>query len=332
MKDQRSIQQAFERYQSERAIFASSLNEFAKFEANFDLIEESGGHLLLLNLLQDPVVSIQINAILALGRFASQSRKFSKSLSLTNTVQHLVSLLSLSVSADDVKNSMQPKETSSLKRVTASALRAIARHDGDSATFIAKSGAVDAIVECLHNTKEADVKESAVWLLDCLVSQDADTAAAVVNAGELQHIVSCLHAPELGLKRAAVSALGSIAQHSAQLASAVEQSDALPGILSILTSLTETVDLRITRSCLSAISHIIQESREGLLTLAHFASALPIIVEYLISTDYALQRLAATIIEQVTRHDEALNELLASTTNCVAYLVQGFQSHTGVGG
>jgi hypothetical protein len=331
MKDQRSIQQAFERYQSERAIFANSVNEFAKFEANFDLIEESGGHLLLLNLLQDPVVSIQINAILALGRFASQSRKFSKSLFLTNTVQHLVSLLSLPVSDDVVKNSAL-KETSALKRVTASALRAIARHDGDSATFIAKSGAVDAIAGCLHSSKEADVKESAVWLLDCLVSQDAETAAAVVNAGELQHLVSCLYAPELGLKRAAVSTLGSIAQHSAQLASAVQQSEALPGILSILTSLTETVDLRITRSCLSAISHIIQDSREGLLTLAHFASALPIIAEYLISTDYALLRLAATIIEQVTRHDEALNELLASTTNCVAYLVQGVQSHTGAGG
>lgn len=331
MKEQRSIQQAFERFQSERAAFASGIYEFAKNETNIDSIEELGGHLLLLNLLQDPVASIQTNAILALGRFASQSQKFSKHLLLTNTVQHLISLLSAPLPNDKLKTSGQ-KETSSLKRAAASALRAIAKQDVDSAAFITNLGAVDAAMRCLHS-KEADVKESAAWLLDCLVTQSAESATMVVDAGELQHLVSLLSAPELGLKRAAVSTLGSIAQRSADLASAIQRSEALAGILSIITSqsTTDTSDIRMVRSCLFTAFHVIQESRNAVLTLAHFPGALPVIAEYLTSMDHSLQRFAAAIIEQVARDEVALNELMAMTTNCVASLVQCIQSHAGPG-
>jgi hypothetical protein len=362
MKDARAISQLFERYHRERVVFASSIADLARHEPNCQLLEDGKAPDLLQNLLNDPAPGgLRASATLGLGRLVAQSSVTANKLVANGTVNALVKLLNTPFGDEPSDR----REALQQRRAAAFALRAIVKHGISAAKGVVAADAVDAAINCLQ-LPEGDVREGAAWLLDTLAALSKEMAMSVAcmkvpnpdqeayrdcsrknkglileggqggrtDGGAMPYLVACLECSEIGVKRAAAACLGSMAQHSAELASAVATSGAPKAFANVLAQ-GETIDIRLARNLLCSLSQIAQGGRDCAHLLVN-AGLLPVLARSFSINDEIAQRFAACTVRDIACQDASMAEAVVNTPRCLGNLVnytnaaQGLNALPGV--
>ena len=326
MKDQRAIQQIFERFLLERKAFVGSLCDLARHESNCDLLEAAGAYHRLQSLVTDDVPGIRTTAVLALGRLASQSIVISNKIISDGTVRLLADHFGLHID-ESAADAAKRREVFAQKRAAAFALRSTAKHGLTHSKVILEAGIAEAAVYVLQ-FHDVETKEGATWLVDCIASQGSELAERVVASNLLPGLIECLGASEISLKRAAASALGSIAQHNENLAGAVGTSGAVPQLVRVLAG-GEASDVKLLQNLLRALSQIVQGGSDLAMELAS-TGCLPTIARCLASHDDIVRRFAASTLRDIARYGGNLTKLLNSTDQCVPMLVQAVENGKGL--
>jgi len=328
MKDARAIQQVYERYQRERTAFVGSFSELSRHEGNCELLEASDGAHLLQGLLTDPVVGIRRTSTLALGRLAAHSKAVANKIVADGAVKTLTShlLAPLSDAAASSGETSRRREGLELRRAAAFALRNACKHNRSITNAVVEAGALNAAAACL-SIPDSEIREAAAWLIDCIAGQGEDLAQLMLE--DLGPLVACLDCSEISLKRAAAAALGSIAQYGPPFAQAVAAAGAVAPLACVLTPRANSVDLRLARHALCALSQIALGGADLAIELVA-TGVLTALVQHLSSPDELVQRFAASTLRDIACHDASLAKEVASTQHCLQLLVQAMQQSKGL--
>lgn len=190
-----------------------------------------------------------------------------------------------------------------VREAAAAALAVVATHEGAASQELVDAGSLPLLVAALGEPEAALKRAAAIAIAD-VVKHGPTLAAAAVDAGALPFLVSALRVGATGappppfattagvggvagdaaavsaglarVRRAATSALGSIARHTPALAETVVAARALPTLLAALQDTDEAV-----RSGAAVVLREIVKHSEALATIAAEAGAVGAAVQYM---------------------------------------------------
>eukprot|EP00887_Chlorella_sp_A99_P000581 scaffold17.g581.t1 len=299
-----------ERFNRDRAIFASGVGELARDASNVTALEQAGAGALLIPLLADPLPGVQHSATFALGRLAGHSEAVAAALVEQGAVDTLVAQLQERTDPADAEEATR-LESYGQQRAALFALRSVIKHSPALAAAALGGGRLAALVGCLA-AADAEVREGCCWVLELSAGHSPELAAQLAaDPRLLPLLVGCVGAGQgLVVQRVAASALAAICKHPA-LAPAAASAGALPTLVAALAG-GAGGDAKLRRQAAAGLAALAKASPELAAALATVPGLLPELGACLASDDALVRRYAGACLLEVAMLGEETARALAA--------------------
>ncbi|MES1902067.1 MAG: Sperm-associated antigen 6 [Paramarteilia canceri] len=157
----------------------------------------------------------------------------------------------LELLAESLRNSWEP----AVKEAVILAAAALTCHSANIAERAASLGILKEAVQILREERESGVRSAAATCISQMTACTASLARLAVDAGSVCALVNLVESHDIKLKKTALAALASIAQHEIELAESVLEAEP---ILHLLLSLLSDPDCHLRRNAMNLVRQLVR--------------------------------------------------------------------------